>query len=115
MQVLHGTTRVVILTKRFAFKFPTYVSWRLFLNGLLCNMQEKQFSGTSPNLCPVLWSLPGGFLVVMPRCEPITRATFFGMDVQTFIEQPDMFLPVENKQDSFGWYKDRIVAVDYGS
>jgi hypothetical protein len=49
--------------------YPTrLLSWKHFLYGLLANMQEAQFSKTSwPELCPVLWSLPGGFLVVMPR------------------------------------------------
>lgn len=112
----YGTTRTVLLTKNYAFKFPTFVEWRLFLKGLLGNIQETQFSPLSKQLCPVLFSIPGGFLVVMPRCKPLTLDEFSNLDYESFIyKTPDLVLPVENKLDSFGLYEGRIVAVDYGS
>lgn len=115
MKVLHGTTRVVLLTTKYAFKFPTYVSWKLFLHGLLANMQENLFSGLHSNLCPVLFYIPGGFLTVMPACTPLTTEEYESLDFIRFVDQEDMELPVENKQDSFGWLNGRIVAIDYGS
>jgi hypothetical protein len=80
-------------------------------------MQERTFSRTGwPELCPVLWSLPGGWLVVMQRAEPLTREEFMTFDIDGFREKPDYRIPgVENKMDSFGWIDGRIVAVDYGS
>jgi hypothetical protein len=115
VKLAYGTTRTVLLTKRFAFKFPSAVEWRLFLLGLLGNMQEARFSGLSPNLCPVLFSIWGGFLVVMPRCRPLSISDFGELDVTKFTHLSDMTLPVENKMDSFGWLNGKIVAVDYGS
>lgn len=75
-------------------------------------------------LCPVLFSLPLGFLVVMPRCEPVNREywevrngpydwdAFWLGDDDEEIKLTDM---VEDKWDSLGILNGRLVAVDYGS
>lgn len=106
----YGTTRTTLLIGKWAIKYPSFVQWNLFLQGLLGNMQERVFSGTKDMmLCPVVWSMPGGFLNVMPRCDPITREQFFNIDTEAF---PDM---VEHKLDSYGMLHGNIVAVDYGS
>lgn len=111
-----GATRWVFLVGRLAIKVPRPTQWRLFLCGLLSNMQERQFSRTGwPELCPVLASLPGGWLVVMPRCRPLTDLQFENFDTREFISRSDGQIPVEEKQCSFGWLDGRIVAVDYGS
>ncbi|MCM5689520.1 hypothetical protein CN140_02645 [Sinorhizobium meliloti] len=69
----NGATRTVILTRRYALKLPSFKSWRLFLQGLLANMQEREFGKAERDgLCPVLFSIPGGLLVVMPRCSALT-------------------------------------------
>lgn len=71
--VLNGAARSTFLVGPWAFKFPSYRGWRPFLRGLLANGQERMFwrDTRDPRLCPIPFSLPGGFLVVMPRCEPI--------------------------------------------
>lgn len=120
MQVKHGTTRIVFLVGRLAFKLPTVTSYRLFLHGLLANMQEAQWwqNLREPKaqrlMCPVKLYIPGGFLIVMPRCKPISRKTFFNCRPLNR-EFKNAGIPVENKLDSFGRYKKNIVAVDYGS
>ena len=111
-----GATRWVLLVGRYALKFPLVQTWRTFLNGLLANMQEREFARTGwPELCPVLFSLPGGWLVVMPRCAPLTCYEYNDLDTREFIERRDGVVPVEEKPDSFGWLNGRIVAVDYGT
>lgn len=113
--VRHGSTRVVLLIGRWALKLPSLYSWPHFLRGLLCNMQEAMFSATGwPELCPVVLSIPGGWLVVMPRAHPISREEFFSMDYESFVQRPDHVVPVERKLDSFGMLDGRLVAVDYG-
>lgn len=97
---------------RWAVKVPQVVEWRLFLLGLLANMQEVRFSTMRhERLCPVLWSLPGGFLLVMPRCTPLSAEEYCA----ELVELMDWPLPVENKVDSVGRLDGRIVAVDYGN
>jgi len=116
MELKWGTTRLVLLTNRWALKFPAITEWRLFLHGLLANMQEATFSKTRHlKLCPVKFSVPGGFLVVMPRAEELSRDEFYSLDVGSFVHSGDLAVPVENKLSSFGKYRGRVVATDYGS
>ena len=116
-QLKQGATRNVLLTKHYAIKIPRLVEWRLLLYGLLANMQEATFwrFQRSDKLCPALWSLPGGFLLVMRRATEISRDDFATFDYEAFIDAGTWHVPVEDKQDSFGWYNGRIVAIDYGS
>lgn len=111
-----GATRWVILIGKYAIKIPRMDSWRQFLYGLLANMQERVFSKTKwPELCPVLFSVPGGWLVIMPRCTSLSVQDFRKFDIKSFTRKETRIIPVEGKIDSFGWFDGRIVAVDYGS
>lgn len=118
-RLAYGTTRAVLLVGGVAVKFPAMREWRLFLLGLLANMQERQFSRTGwPELCPVLFSLPGGWLVVMKRAQVLTEAEWLAIsdaEMRDFTNKADYCLPVELKSDSFGWLDGNLVAVDYGN
>jgi hypothetical protein len=115
MKIARGATRLVFLTRTRAYKIPTFSSWKLFLNGLLANIQEHEFGTLGwEGFCPVLWSIPGGFLVTMPRAEPITDYDWEGFDADHFIHRPHYTIPAELKQSSFGFLDGEIVAVDYG-
>jgi hypothetical protein len=130
MKALNGCTRRVYLIGKYAIKIPQFhYEWHHFLLGLLANMQEVTFSKMKDErLCPVLFYIPGGWLIVMPRCIPISRKIFYDLDVTRFwpdenedyhpanvCERASFNVPVENKQDSFGYYNGKIVAIDYGS
>jgi hypothetical protein len=122
MTICYGTTRTVVLIHQWAIKVPSFVEWRLFLHGLLANMQEAKFSKTGwPQLCPVLWAIPGGWLLVMRRAEPMSREQFDTFDYAQWIkggndlDDGEWVIPVEEKLDSFGYVDGRLVAVDYGS
>lgn len=107
----NGQNRWVILSRRYAFKFPAPTSWRALLYGLLNSMNEAAASDRE-HACPVLWRIPGGFLNIMPRCRPLNDSEW-----QDFAAHPAAFagaLEVERKPDSFGVLNGRIVAVDYG-
>lgn len=116
-----GVTRTVLLTRRWAIKIPGCWNrglrhwWRHLLLGLLANMQEVEFSRTDwPELCPVRYYLPGGWLVVMPRLRILTESEFAEADYGALVHRPGYEVPAEAKADSFGWLNGRIVAVDYG-
>ena len=114
--IKYGTTRTVFLVYKYAIKIPSCVEWRLFLLGLLANMQESIFSKTKwPELCPVIFSLPLGLCVIMERAKEISRQQFFNLDYNKFIHQNGYVVPVEHKLDSFGILEGEIVAVDYGN
>jgi len=114
MKICFGATRIVLLVGKYAVKVPRFTLWHTFLWGLLANMQERLFWETRwPELCPILFSLPGGWIVIMPRLEPLTEE-FDGLSPAWGITR-DYCIPVEHKRDSFGWLSSKIVAIDYGS
>lgn len=116
VRLCHGTHRLTLLIGRWALKVPHLRSWRMFLQGLLGNMQERDFSTlSSDKLCPIVLSLPGGFLNVMPRCNPVTETAWENLDAEFFQydDTHDCPLPVECKRDSFGVLNGRVVCVDY--
>lgn len=130
MKIKNGCTRKVFLIGMYAFKIPqTDHTWKLFLQGLMCNMQESEFGKMGDDrMAPVLWASWGGWLIIMPRCELITVSEFHKLDIEKY--HPNgaseacyngiFNVPVEFKHDSFGWYKkngvnNKIVAIDYGS
>lgn len=112
-----GATRNVFLITRYAIKIPRCCEWRLFLYGLLANLQEASFwyHLRSEKLCPVKWCMPGGFLLIMARAETFSREDHAAFDFAAFIDAWAWTVPVEDKQDSFGWYEGHIVAIDYGT
>lgn len=115
-----GVTRFVILTRHHAIKIPRFwhyghFRWNMFLYGLLGNLQEREFSKVGwPELCPVLFAVPGGWLLIMPRCEPVSQK-LTDAEFEEFAHQDNHWIPVENKADSFGILNGRLVAIDYGS
>jgi len=89
-------------------------------------MQERTFSKAGwPELCPVKFSIPGGFMIVMDRARPLTDGEweFFQAPgnhdgdslVQIFVNKPTYKVPCEIKQDSFGVLNHKLVVVDYGN
>jgi len=124
-----GATRWVVLIKNIAIKIPALYNFRGFLNGLLANLHEIEWSKTKDKrLCPVLFYIPGGWVVIMPECTPIDAVNFNSELIDKFYPDstedyhPDnecfpaeYNIPVEYKIDSFGWYKNQIVAIDYGT
>jgi hypothetical protein len=90
--------------------------WHKFLCGLLANMQEATFGRAGyPEVCPVLFALPGGWLLVMRRAVMLTDEEWAAFDPKAFCETPNYVIPAEFKQDSFGKLDGRIVAIDYGN
>lgn len=118
-RIAFGVTRKVLLIGDWAIKVPNFDEWRLFLLGLLANMQEAAFSRAGwPELCPVLFSLPGGWLIVMRRARVLTDVEWTDMDEKFkrgFMQNSEYTVPAELKSDSFGWLNGRLVAVDYGN
>lgn len=112
-----GCTRIVFLVGDFAIKVPNFMDgWKLFLNGLLANMQERVFGETKwPKLCPVLFSIAGGWMVVMRRVREMTSEEFLVFDSKSWADAGDYLVPCEHKANSFGWLKGEVVCLDYGS
>lgn len=113
MSVAHGCTRMVLLIGPWAVKLPQVrYGWRNFLFGLLANMQERRFwrDTRDERLCPVVASLPGGWLVVMRRALELPE----GARTKAELSQLVVGDLVEPKCSSFGWIDGFLVAIDYG-
>lgn len=118
-RMAYGVTRKVLLIGNWAIKVPNFDEWRTLLLGLLANMQEKTFSAMGePDLCPVLFSLPGGWMIVMRRARVLTDEEFAlweEWDRRAWLDRGDWLIPAELKSDSFGYLDGRLVVVDYGN
>lgn len=107
-----GASRLVVLLGPLALKFPRPWPWRGTLLGLLANLQERDFARLRhPLLCPVLFALPGGWLVVMRRARPLTDQEFAALRPGDW---GGVLAVVEFKRSSFGVLAGRVVGVDYG-
>ena len=106
--IVYGVTRWVLLTRNKAFKFPALYSWELFLQGLLANIQEYNWWNWTKDsrLCPVLFFMPLGIMVVMPRADKVTT-----------LPRKKLYkgLPLDYKAANFGRLGENIVLIDYGS
>ena len=113
-RLAYGATRIVLLVGPYAIKIPSILEWRLFLLGLLANMQERAFSKLGwPELCPIIGSVPGGWLVIMRRAREMTPDEF---DLfRQFCEESEHDIPTEYKSTSFGWLDGKPVVIDYGN
>lgn len=116
----NGISRKTFLIRGLAVKVPrvTY-GYRHFLHGLLSNDSETNFSRAhdEPALrgfCPVLFSIPFGIMVVMPRVPTMSESDFATFDYIGFVNREQYIIPAEAKPDSFGYLNGHIVAVDYG-
>lgn len=70
-------------------------------------------------LAPLLFSLPGGFLNIYPRCEVVSSSKdeelwksfklLYDADMEYILDIIECAEPT-----NFGYYKGKIVAIDYG-
>jgi len=109
MKIRWGANRFVLLSKNYAFKFPRLDQFGF---GLINNSNEAKWSKLNNGRCPVIFSLPFGLLIVMPRCEPLTFDQWWEFDSVTFCRIRG--ITAEHKSDSFGWLNGEIVCFDYG-
>lgn len=114
-----GITRHVFGIGSYAIKVPRIDRWTRFLRGLLGNTQEAACGRLGwPELCPVVFALPGGFLVIARRAVACTSADFPVELARRIIESAAVDgrlvgSMVELKYDSWGWLDGRLVAIDY--
>jgi hypothetical protein len=107
-----GCYRIVFLLKNIVVKIPNCTDgWMFFIFGLNANLRERRNRGnTNPLLCPILFSDPLGFFVVMPKCKELTDDEFIALDTMPFREQG---YKIEYKANSFGWLNEKVVCFDY--
>ncbi|EBY9763854.1 hypothetical protein D5W64_12145 [Salmonella enterica subsp. enterica serovar Saintpaul] len=121
-----GATRLVILTKRYAIKLPSFYSFEHFLLGLLANITEHKWRVIAENpdshLCPSILGTRTGLFIVMRRCEPVNHRGLYFVELERLrVLSPSVtkiapeFYLSDAKPENFGYYKGRFVKLDYGS
>lgn len=115
--VKRGSTRTVLLIGKVVVKVPSTREWRLFLRGLLANMQERQrWNGTrDARLAQVLWADPLGFVLIMERVSPLPRG--FRKYHLNWLLGRGRFdgLPMDPHLGNFGFRGRSLVLIDYGN
>lgn len=83
----NGSTRIVLLTKRFALKFPRIDSWMCFVQGMLSNLTEGKLKDYgNQHLCPIKYSNRFGLLVVMVRAQEVTDERKFRAELSQLLD-----------------------------
>ena len=108
-----GCHRFVIMFDKVVIKLPNPLyCTKWFVKGLKGNIQEARLSKTgNKNLCPVLFYLPLGLLLVMKKASSLTGRDS-GIDLNKFMSEGNI-TTAENKMESFGWFDGQLVCIDY--
>ena len=122
MSVKSGATRRVLKFTNFVVKLPSVRSYRLFLNGLLANLQEREFSKIGRNdLAKVFFCDVLGLFLVMERAEDVNYLGFTWEEVKDFVkrkyadDEMGEFMLSDNKAENWGYVKGILKKIDYGS
>jgi hypothetical protein len=118
IRIARGTTRIVVVAGTVAVKFARGEV------GRRCNRYEAKVwaenqhdADRGPHLCPVLWSSPGGEVLVMVAADPLPAG------VEPTVEWADWWdyrgpgdeYPGEFKAADWGMLDGRRVLVDYSN
>jgi hypothetical protein len=112
------TRRPVIVIGPLAFKFASGSS------GRRCNKYEADLFHSAAirrqrMLCPALWVMPGGWLLIMAAAKPLSaeldHGTYERMALDWDYRPGEDGCPFEPKASDWGWYEGRMVAVDYST
>lgn len=112
-----GITRIVILYKNIAIKIPNFLyNHQHFLQGCYVNWCERTFYKNMKSIshqfhykvAPSYFCSWFGLIQIQARCEPMTE--------ELTDKQKEEFEPIcglDNKKENFGWYKGKLVCLDY--
>lgn len=116
---LSGATRIVFIFKKFVIKIPNVREYKLFLYGILSNLQEKTFSKMKrEDLAHVYFCSPFGLFLIMQRAEvtsDMNERRFIRMIYKKY-KDDDLrcFMIADCKPDNWGYINGNLVKVDYG-
>lgn len=119
-EVKRGASRAVLCAGSYAIKIPRTRSWRggflHGLHGLIDNMNEgatwRHLQTDHEWLCPVAWSAPGGWVLIMRRALALTHEA----ELPPTIVSAARALQLEEWHAlNVGWYEGRLVFLDYAT
>lgn len=131
MIIRRGATRIVFIFKRVVVKVPNNQEYKLFLHGILANLQEKSFSRgcNRDDLAKVKFCSHLGFFLVMEKAEVIKLEELWETDwedadsweqfsdyLHELYKDDEMkeFMLSDPKPSNWGYINGRLVKIDYG-
>ena len=119
MKIKQGATRKVFVFKKVVVKIPTIIEYRLFLNGILANLQEKSFSGIHSDLAKVKFCDKLGLILIMEKVDVLSNDINW-LDFNNSLKEKYKndklkdFLLSDCKPSNWGYINNHLVKVDYG-
>lgn len=118
-RIKYGITRIVFLFSKFAIKIPNFkYSHNHFLQGCCANWSERKFCKDFKNandrynmyefVAPSFFCLFFGLIQIQARCLENNK--------ELTEEQKEFYKPLcgtDSKKENFGWYKGKLVCLDY--
>lgn len=121
IKIEYGSTRTVFVLKHFVIKIPTNKEYRLFLHGVLANLQEKRWSGKHSDLAKVIFCDILGLFLIMQKAEILDNSDYTSIWLQCELERKykddDLkeFLMSDSKPSNWGYINNHLVKIDYGN
>lgn len=103
-----GATRIVFIFKRFVVKIPNTRSWKLFLHGLIANINEKTFGDLygTPGIPKIYYGNCLGLLLVERRVKAIRHRGLFWVELARLVATSELhpdFWNDDAKPENFGF------------
>ncbi|HMT01686.1 MAG TPA: hypothetical protein PKD00_00010 [Burkholderiales bacterium] len=115
MQIKKGVTRIVLLIGNYAIKFPNFTFCHLyFLSGCYNNWSERNYCKVFKKhsyidkVAPCYYCSIFGLFAIYARCKPLERKL-----TDTEKEYYKHLHDGDDKKENFGYYKNRLVCLDY--
>lgn len=118
MNIEKGATRIVFCFKKIVIKIPNIKEYRLFLNGLLANIEEKLWSPHHKDLAKVKYCDIFGVLLIMEKAEVINNDVDwneFKLMLTNRYEKDELkeFMLSDCKPSNWGYINEHLVKIDY--
>ena len=115
---LKGCTRTVLLTKKYAFKIPTFKSYKLFISGIQANLEEKVWTTLGIKcINSSYYCNRFGFLVIQKRVRQVNHRGLFWVEqkrLRVLSEYPEIH-KVDVKPENYGYNElNQLVKIDIG-
>ena len=122
MNIKLGSTRRVFVFRNFVIKIPNTQEYKLFLNGILSNLQEKLFSKMNRlDLAKVKYCDRFGLILIMEKAKEFDYNNLNWLEFKNTLEEKykndDMkeFMLSDAKPTNWGIINGELVKIDYGS